>query len=375
MNLRFDGYRFLVFITLAAAAACSGVSVNTTPPASQPAAAGAVPAEPQLSTPTAVLPGGETVNIPLETLAPQQAHDDSPLRFTFPTPQPPPTSLWRPPLYDVPWALSPFDHFYFTRPIAANEVNWPLADYRYGGILFGKENIHTGIDIPAPRGTPVLAAGPGEVMFAGNGLYRGADDPTDPYGNAVLIRHDFGYQGRHLFTIYAHMDRIDVIPGQRAETGTQLGIVGTTGNTTGPHLHFEVRLETNSFFATRNPELWLAPPQGWGVLVGRMMNSNHSLLSRQAMTVRSLKNGQKWTVFSYGDQAVNLDEHYQENVVLSDLPAGDYEVTIDYLEDSLKAELSIHPGAVTYFTFRGKYGFTIQAPPGSYTNDWLKVVN
>ncbi|NMC79962.1 MAG: M23 family metallopeptidase [Chloroflexi bacterium] len=116
-------------------------------------------------------------------------------RFTFPTPGPEPVSLWRPPLYPAPWALGPFDHFYFSRPIAADEVNWPLADYRYGGIFFGVDIVHTGVDITAPRGTPVLAAGPGKVVWAGYGLYLGNNNPGDPYGLAVTIRHDFGYQG------------------------------------------------------------------------------------------------------------------------------------------------------------------------------------
>lgn len=313
--------------------------------------------------------------IPIEALAPHQTPDETPLRFVFPSPQPPPVSLWRPPLYDVPWALSPFDHFYFIRPIAADEINWPLPDYRYGGVFFSSDIVHTGIDIPAPRGTPVLAAGPGQVMFAGIGLYRGKDDPTDPYGQAVTIRHDFGYQGRKLYTTYAHMDRIDVIPGQRVESGTQLGIVGNTGLTTGPHLHFEVRIENNSFFATRNPELWLSPPQGWGVLVGRILNTNYSLLTRQDVTVRSLDEPHKWTVVSYGDQAVNSDDFYRENLVLSDLPAGRYEIIIDYLEETLKTEVEIHPGAVTYFTFRGKYGFTTGLPSNYNVDTWLKVVD
>ncbi len=286
-------------------------------------------------------------------------------RFTFPTPGPEPVSLWRPPLYPAPWALGPFDHFYFSRPIAADEVNWPLADYRYGGIFFGVDIVHTGVDITAPRGTPVLAAGPGKVVWAGYGLYLGNNNPGDPYGLAVTIRHDFGYQGHAIYTVYAHMDRIDAVVGQRAETGTILGVVGTTGNTTGPHLHFEVRIENNSFFATRNPELWLAPPQGWGVLVGRLMNTNGSLLSRQDVTVRSLDSGRKWTITSYGEQIVISDDYYHENLVLSDLPAGKYEVTVDYLEERYTTEMEIHPGAVTYFSFRGENGFNLSLPPPS----------
>jgi murein DD-endopeptidase MepM/ murein hydrolase activator NlpD len=139
-----------------------------------------------------------------------------PLRFTFPEAPPPLTTAWRPPLYPVPWAKAPQDHFYFIRPIAADDINWPLWDYRYGGVFF--ENVvHTGIDIVARIGTPVVAAGSGKVIWAGSGLYRGENDPDDPYGLAVAIQHDFSYQGEALYTIYGHMDRVDVVWGQIVE--------------------------------------------------------------------------------------------------------------------------------------------------------------
>jgi murein DD-endopeptidase MepM/ murein hydrolase activator NlpD len=288
------------------------------------------------------------------------------LRFTFPTPGPEPVSLWRPPLYETPWALGPYDHFYFSRPIAADVVNWPLADYRYGGMFLDTDIVHTGIDIPNPRGTPVIAAASGRVVWAGYGLFTGNNSPDDPYGLAVTIQHDFGHKGQRLYTIYAHLDRIDVVRGQRVNAGQALGIVGNTGNTTGPHLHFEVRLQRNSFYTTRNPELWLAPPQGWGVLVGRMMNTNGSLLMRHTLNVRSKATGQKWTVITYGLVTVNSDEYYQENLVLSDLPAGEYQISTEIGIEKIDADVTIRPGAVTYFTFRGKDGFDTEAtPPGS----------
>ena len=300
-------------------------------------------------------------------------NQDQPLRFTFPMPGPEPQSLWRPPLYDVPFGLGPHDHFLFVRPIAADEVNWPLADYRYGGIFPGSNPpiVHTGIDIPNSRGTPVYAAGPGKVVWAGYGLFNRTDRDMDPYGLAVAIKHDFGYENRNLYTVYAHMDRIDVIEGQRVETGTQLGVIGTTGFTTGPHLHFEVRIETNSFYATRNPELWIVPPQGWGTLVGRMLNSNGSLLTKQNLTVESLETGRKWSVISYGETTVISDDYYQENVVLSDLPKGRYRLIIDYLDEQYTTEISINPGAITYFTFQGKFGFDVNLPQSSTELDWL----
>ena len=312
----------------------------------------------------------------LETSLPQSLEStpgqtQQPLRFTFPTPQPAPVSLWRPPLYDVPWALNPLDHFYFSRPIAADEVNWPLADYRYGGVFPGTTLVHTGIDIDAPRNTPVLAAANGKVVWAGYGLFSGSSDVNDPYGIAVMLLHDFGFQGKKLYTVYAHMDEIYVQTGQLVKTGEQLGKVGITGNTSGPHLHFEVRLGSNTFFVTRNPELWLAPPQGWGVLTGRLLNSNSSLLTNQTVTIQSKTTHRKWSVISYGPSTVNSDDYYHENVVLSDLPAGDYLVSVDYLEDTLSTDLTIQPGAVTYFSFKGKYGFSHELPQPAGLDAWL----
>jgi murein DD-endopeptidase MepM/ murein hydrolase activator NlpD len=146
------------------------------------------------------------------------------------------------------------------------------------------------------------------------------------------------------------------------KTGDTLGLVGTTRMTTGPHLHFEVRMETNSYFATYNPELWLSPPQGWGVLAGQLLNENGSLLTGQDVEVRNQDTRQKWVVRSYGNQTVNSDPYYQENLALSDLPAGNYEITIHYLDDDNRLEIKIFPGAVSYFKFRGKLYFDTSLP-------------
>jgi len=286
-----------------------------------------------------------------------------PLRFIFPTAQAAPVSAWRPPLYPTPWALSPYDHFYFARPIAADQINWPSQNYRYGGEFF-QDVVHTGVDIPAPKGTPVLAAGSGKVVWVGYGVYRGGFDLTDPYGLAVTIRHDFGYHGQTLYTIYGHLDEIDVADGQYVNTGDQLGLVGETGRVTGPHLHFEVRVGKNDFFSTRNPELWIVPPVDWGVLAGQMMDSNSRLVEAQPMVLTSTTTGQNWFSRSYGStRPVNPDPYYQENVVIGDLPAGTYLIRIAYAGLSFSEEVKINPGQVSYFYFYGKYGIVIADPP------------
>ncbi len=93
--------------------------------------------------------------------------------------------------------------------------------------LFGRRQFHTGVDIAAPRGAPVRAAFDGTVLFAG--WYGG-------YGKLVIIDH-----GQGLSTLYGHLSDILVTPGQHVTRTQVVGLVGSTGYTTGPHLHYEVR--------------------------------------------------------------------------------------------------------------------------------------
>ena len=93
--------------------------------------------------------------------------------------------------------------------------------------ITGQHHHHTGVDYAAPTGTPVRSILDAEVVFAG---------PKGGYGQLVELRHADGTTTR-----YAHLDRIDVTVGQRLERGELLGTVGSTGQSTGPHLHFEVR--------------------------------------------------------------------------------------------------------------------------------------
>ena len=87
--------------------------------------------------------------------------------------------------------------------------------------------MHKGIDFAAPRGTPIYAAGKGVIQYAGR---KGA------YGNFVLIRHNTTYS-----TAYAHMKSIKTAKGRRVQQGQIIGYVGSTGRSTGPHLHYEIR--------------------------------------------------------------------------------------------------------------------------------------
>jgi peptidoglycan hydrolase-like protein with peptidoglycan-binding domain len=109
----------------------------------------------------------------------------------------------------------------FYRPVAG-----PIGD-RFGAPRAGGRR-HAGIDFPVPYGTRVGAAGVGTTIFAGWN--------TGGYGNLVVVQHRLGYT-----TWYAHLSRITSWVGERVSGGTRLGYVGSTGYSTGPHLHFEVR--------------------------------------------------------------------------------------------------------------------------------------
>jgi murein DD-endopeptidase MepM/ murein hydrolase activator NlpD len=305
-------------------------------------------------------PNVEPVYVELDSQSPEPIAET--VQIEYPTSKSATISTWRPALYPVPLALTPFDHFYFSRPFAVNEIGWPVEDYRYGGSFF-EDVVHKGMDIKIPDGTPILAAGPGRVVWAGYGLFSGKYDPDDPYGQAVMIRHNFGFQGTRLYTVYAHLDRVDVQQDQYIDAGRLLGLSGQTGKTSGPHLHFEVRLNQDGFFSTLNPELWLVPPQGWGVLAGRVMNTGGRKVEGQMVIVRTDQSEQWWRANSYHRGYVNSDPYYQENLVISDLPAGRYEIVINYLSRIYTQEIDIYPGLVSYFSFRGRNGFTSEPPP------------
>lgn len=281
-----------------------------------------------------------------------------PMRFFLPTPGEQPILAWRSPIYPVPRSSSPFDHFYFSHPITVDQTNWVNPEYRYGGTSFEPGEVHSGIDISADKRTSVFASGSGQVVWAGWGLYT--HDETnldDPYGMAVVIQHEFGYQNHSLFSVYAHLSRVEVVPGQWLQAGDKLGEVGETGLTSGPHLHFEVRVGEDTYFNTSNPELWLVPPQGLGVFAARLSDSYDNPLYDLEVTVRSSATKDEWTLITYPEIGVWGDGYFHENLVISDLPAGDYFVSFSYRQEKKEKMVRILPGRTTYFYFQGRLGF------------------
>lgn len=122
---------------------------------------------------------------------------------------------------------------------AAPRLRWPVQGVLYSRYGVRQGQRHDGIDIAAPEGTAVGAAGPGVVLYAG---------VQSGYGSIVILRHEGG-----LLTLYAHASALLVHQGDQVAAGQPIARVGHSGRTTGPHLHFEVREGTRP----RNPLSYL----------------------------------------------------------------------------------------------------------------------
>ncbi len=114
--------------------------------------------------------------------------------------------------------------------------------------FLGREALHTGIDFAGAQGTPVRATGEGRVVSAGD---------QGGYGMAVEVDHGGGVTSR-----YAHLSRIDVSVGQAIQAGARLGLIGSTGRSTGPHLHYEVRINGEAV----NPQRYIDAGHRWAKL-------------------------------------------------------------------------------------------------------------
>ena len=125
---------------------------------------------------------------------------------------------------------------------------WPVNGRLMGGYgqrsdpFSGEGAMHTGVDISAPQGTPVHVTADGVVALAAR---------DGGYGRLIVVDHGNGYR-----TYYAHLSRIDVVEGQEIRRGETLGAVGSTGRSTGPHLHYEVRIHATPV----NPYRFLQKP-------------------------------------------------------------------------------------------------------------------
>jgi murein DD-endopeptidase MepM/ murein hydrolase activator NlpD len=279
-----------------------------------------------------------------------------------------PPSQWQPPPLIPPISNDPLgrDHYWFSRPVDSNATNYALFSYPYGSQGPQKESpyrIHTGVDMPNPIGQTVRAAGDGTVVWAGTGFQN-----SPSYGMLIEIEHDFGYRGKRLYTVYAHLSGVLVAKGQRVKAGDPIGLVGNTGRVTGPHVHFEVRMEPNRYGSTYNPLLWMVPYVGHGVIAGRVTGPDGSLLSNETVTVREWKTGlvtdtTTTYIFDNTPDDVNSDPLWKENFVVADVPVGKYVVVADVDGRRVSKTVEVTEGTTTFVDLSPVEPATPQSAP------------
>jgi hypothetical protein len=239
-------------------------------------------------------------------------------------------------------------HFILQRPIRPPGNDAVDTTYRYASTAEGTRDPHHGVEFLNGFGTPVYAAADGEVLFAGPDAEAVYSPWANFYGNVVVIRH-----ADELFTLYAHLSRIDVQPGQTVTVGEQIGAVGQSGVATGSHLHFEVRRgNAEDYFATQNPELWLKPLRDerllpYGTLMISIVNEAFQFQSADLTISRYPHSADVPEKVYYLSTYVPEMATGAENAVMSGLRFGRYRIALKYNGHLYERWVNVQSGKLT----------------------------
>lgn len=252
-------------------------------------------------------------------------------------------------------------HTWFRRPIAWSDQPYIDQTYRFGSTMGGNFQPHQGIEFNNGNGTPVHAIGDGVVVHAG---------PAERGALTVAIKHDrrLTADGRQLFvySVYYHNSKLVAQVGQRVRAGDVIALVGNTGRATNDHLHLEVH--ASPVDSTRlivdpevryppyntNPELWIDPLPGTGMIAGQVWDSAGKPV-QQARMYGLVKLEPQETPFSfietYGPRN-HSDPVYQEHFAISDVPPGAYVLGVEIDGKRVFRQVSVESGKLTWVEFR-----------------------
>lgn len=192
--------------------------------------------------------------------------------------------------------------------------------YLYAENLFGYP--HKGVDFQTPMSTPIYSASDGIVDYKG---YE-----ADGAGYYVVIESE--WNEHKIWLYYMHLSDYSTIEvGDSVDAGDQIALSGNTGNSTGPHMHFEIRQDSQSFNAymnRRNPELWMAI-SGMGAICGRVPFAGDGA---RVDINPDPKPRPPYTTYSYSltytfDGKIGSDDIYQENYAIGEMKPGTYTIT------------------------------------------------
>ena len=272
--------------------------------------------------------------------------------------------------------------FFLKKPIQPPGNDTIDVTYRFGSTQSGKRDPHHGVEFLNAFGTPVVAAGDGKVVVAGTDVNPTSQHGVWPitfygpysnfYGNLVVIEHAVPAELAQslpdlvgpIYTLYGHLSEIAVQVGEEVKQGQPIGKVGQAGIATGAHLHFEVRVNENSYKASRNPELWIEPHADitgitMGAIAGSFLNSYAVSLEMPSVVLQHLPQGAdapsdfEVTVATYQEKGLVGQLPFLESFSVGSLPAGLYRVAFPM--GGLRRELvQVYPGQLTVVTFRPK---------------------
>lgn len=214
--------------------------------------------------------------------------------------------------------------FRLERPVPDNIQSH--GNYLYGEPWFWAEGgAHRGLDIWVINDT-VYSASDGVVEFAAYDPDN--EDGYEPGGFGNYLRIRSTWNNKKLYIYYAHLIKPLVNTGNNIFPGQPIAISGTTGNSTGPHLHFEIR--QNEWYGTRrNPELWFSM-EGTGAIYGRVPNAEDNM---RVNISPDPKPRPPYTTFSFAltygffDGTIGSDDVYNENYAIGDVRPGTYTIT------------------------------------------------
>ena len=251
---------------------------------------------------------------------------------------------------------------WFRRPIDTSDNAMIDQTYRYGSTMGGNFQQHQGVEFNNADGTPVHAIGSGVVEYAG---------PAEAGALTVAIRHDStlvtGSDTLAIHSVYYHNSSLMVHVGERVSRGQVISRVGNTGRATNDHLHLEVhatpqdanvKLVVDSLERypryTTNPELWIAPLPGTGIVAGRVLNAAGEPTG-QVRIYGLRKAAPVETPFSfvetYGSRA-HAHPLYQETFAIGDVPPGEYTLGVEVDGRRIYRRVRVSPGLLTWVEFR-----------------------
>ena len=222
--------------------------------------------------------------------------------------------------------------------------------YPYASRLDGTYPVHHGVEFVNALGTTVRAVADGDIVVAGEDVMQvyGARDGF--YGQLIIQHLDQTLYGQEVYVLYAHLSQIDVAVGQPVREGEAIGQVGMSGYAEGPHVHLEVRVGSNDYGRTVNPELWLQPRTGHGTLAGLILGPDGAPMPEARLT---LYRAQAPTVpyrylVTYPTHQVNSDPAWGENFGTGDLPAGAYHLYAYVGNQLYTTDVAVRAGATTW---------------------------